>query len=231
MRQKTLPDLEDILDGAISDALFNFNCHKVGIIESFDATTQTATIQLVDKSTKVYSDSEELISYPVLAQVPVIVFKGQNGGLTIPITKGDSCLILFNDRDLDNWFTDGLIQKPNTTRTHDLSDGVAIVGIRNSINKITDYNNEETLINYLANKVSIGNSKTGITRIEGAEINLDDKLELKNAAHSLKVLIDELITIITNLKTVDPISGQLPIDGATASSLSALSTKVGELMK
>ena len=125
MRQKTLPDLEDILDGAISDALFNFNCHKVGIIESFDATTQTATIQLVDKSTKVYSDSEELISYPVLAQVPVIVFKGQNGGLTIPITKGDTCFIFFNDRDLDNWFTDGLIQKPNTTRTHDLSDGVA----------------------------------------------------------------------------------------------------------
>lgn len=231
MRQRTLPDLEDILDGSIADALFNFNCHKVGVIESFDTAAQTATIQLVDKATKIYSDSEELISYPPLSQVPVFINKGQNGGVTIPIVKGDTCLVLFNDKDLDNWFTDGLIQKPNTTRTHDLSDGIAIVGIRNSINKITDYNNEETLINYLANKISIGNSKTAISRSEGAEINLDDKLELKNSAQSLKAIIDELITIITSLKTVDPVSGELPIDAATASSLSALSTKVGELMK
>lgn len=231
MKQKTLPDLEDILDGAIADALFNFNCHKVGVIESFDPTTQTATIQLVDKATKIYSDGEELVSYPPLSQVPVFINKGQNGGVTIPIIKGDTCLVLFNDRDLDNWFTDGLIQKPNTTRTHDLSDGIAFVGIRNSINKITDYNNEETSINYLANKISAGISKTEISRIEGAEINLDDKLELKNSTQSLKAIIDELITIITSLKTVDPVSGLLPIDPTTASSLSALSTKVGELMK
>ena len=231
MKQRTNPDLTDVIDGAIEDLLFSFNCHRVGIIQSFSTDNQTATIQLVDKATKTYSDSELLVQYAPLVDCPVIINKGINGGLTIPISVGDTCLVFFNDRDLDNWFTDGLVQKPNTKRTHDFSDAIALVGIRNSINKITDYNNEETLLNYLANKVSLGNSKTTISRSEGSEINLDDKIEIKNTAQSLKLIIDELITTLTNLKTVDPVSGNLPIDASTASSLSALSTKVGELMK
>lgn len=231
MKQRANPDLTDIIDGAIEDLLFSFNCHRVGIIQSFNTDNQTATIQLVDKATKTYSDSELLVEYAPLVDCPVVINKGINGGLTFPISVGDTCTVHFNDRDIDNWFTDGLTQKPNTQRTHDFSDAIAYIGVRNSINKITDFSNEETLINYLANKISLGNSKTSISRSEGSEINLDDKIEIKNTAQSLKLIIDELITTLTSLKTVDPVSGNLPIDAATASSLSTLSTKVGELMK
>lgn len=231
MRQRVDPDLTDLLDSAAEDLLFSFNCHRVGVIQSFNAENQTAIVQLVDKATKFYSDAELLIEYAPLVDCPVIINKGISGGFTFPISEGDTCLVFFNDRDLDNWFTDGLTQKPNTKRTHDFSDAIALVGIRNSINKITDFNNEETLISYLDNKISSNNSKTSLTRSEGSEINLDDKVEIKNTAQSLKLIIDDFITIITNLKTVDPVSGELPIDAATASSLSLLSTKVSELMK
>ena len=230
-KQITVPDLTDVIEGAIDDLIYSFNCHRVGIIESFNPADQTATIQLVDKGVKTFSDAEELITYPLLVDCPVVINKGINGGLTIPINKGDTCLVFFNDRDIDNWFTDGLIQQPNTTRAHDLADAIALVGIRNGINKIGDYNNQATELNYLDNKVSIGKDKTQITRSEGGFIGINDKIEVKNATQSLKLLIDELVAIITNLKTVDPISGLLPIDGTTASSLSALSTKVDELLK
>ena len=105
------------------------------------------------------------------------------------------------------------------------------MGIRNQINKITDYNNEATELNYLGNKISLDSAKISLLNESGGSIVIDDKLELKNAAENLKGLIDELITIITNLKTVDPISGNLPIDGATATALSALSIRVGDLLK
>ena len=75
------------------------------------------------------------------------------------------------------------------------------------------------------------NDKISSTNSLGGSITIDDKLEFKNNAENLKILIDELITIITNLKTVDPISGNLPIDGATASALSSLSTRIGNLLK
>ena len=231
MKQRTNPELTDVIDGAIEDFAYSLNCHRVGIIQSFNPANQTAVIQLVDKATKYYSDAEILIEYAPLVDCPVFVNKSAKGGLTIPINVGDTCLVLFNDRDLDNWFTDGLTQKPNTMRTHDFSDAIAIVGIRNSINKIPDYNNEAAELNYESSKITLDNSKISATTLAGGSVKIDDKLELKNTTQSLKLLVDELITILTGLKTVDPIAGLLPIDPTTASSLSALSTKFGELLK
>jgi hypothetical protein len=52
----------------------------------------------------------------------------------MPIQSGDTCLVLFCDRDLDNWFESGQITTLNSNRVHDLSDGVALVGIRHKQN-------------------------------------------------------------------------------------------------
>jgi hypothetical protein len=229
--RRTEPDLEDIIEGATEDLLYDFNCHRVGIIEAFYPDDQTADVKLVDKSVINTTDGEVLTNYSLLEKCPTKINKGSKGGLTVPITKGDTCLVLFNDRDLDNWLVDGLVQRPNTLRTHDFSDAIALVGIRNQINKITDYNNDATELNYGNNKISLDNEKISLLNSSGGSIVVDDKLELKNTADNLKDVIDELITIITNLKTVDPISGLLPIDGTTASSLSVLSTRVGDLLK
>jgi hypothetical protein len=229
--RRTEPDLEDVIEGAIDDLSARLNCQRVGIIETFYPVDQTADIKLVDKAVKFTTDGEVLLNFSLLAKCPVIVNKGINGGLTIPINAGDTCTVHFNDRDLDNWLIDGLVQRPNTLRTHDFSDAIATIGIRNQVNKIADFNNEATELNYLTNKISLDSTKINLINSSGGSIVLDDKLELKNTAENLKGLIDELITIVTNLKTVDPISGLLPIDGATASSLSALSTRVGALLK
>lgn len=225
------PDLTDIIEGATTDLLYSFNCHRIGIINSFDPIEQTATVQLVDKGVTTSVEGEQLIDFSPLAECPVITFKGRNGGVTIPINPGDTCMVFFNDRDMDNWLEDGLIQRPNTLRAHDFSDAVVLVGMRNQINKIADYNNDATELNYLDNKISVDSSTIGLVNSAGGSIKVDDKLELKNTAQNLKTIIDDFITIVTDLKVVDPISGPLPIDAATTSALTALSTDVGDLLK
>ena len=225
-------DQADLFLNTIKNVNFNLNCHRVGVIQSFDPEKQLANVSLVDKSVKLTGiSSEELIDMPLLENCPVMIPKNINGGLTTPINNGDPCLICFNDRDLDNWLESGLVQRPNTNRTHDFSDGVIIPGIRSDINKISDYNNLATELNYLNNKISIDNAKISLTNENGGIIIIDDKLELKNAADDLKSILEELVNIITNLKTVDPISGNLPIDGGTASALSALTSRIGGLLK
>jgi hypothetical protein len=230
-KQRAEPDLEDIIYGAIDDYSYIINCHRVGEIQSFDPLMQTATVKLADKNTFSTDQGDVLVDFPLLVNCPVIVNKAVKGGVTIPINAGDTCLVHFNDRDLDNWLIDGLTQRTNTSRAHDLSDGIVEVGVRNQINNITDYNNVATELNYENNKISLDSNKISLLNSSGGSIIIDDKLELKNSAENLKGLIDELITIVTNLKTVDPISGPLPIDGATSSALSALSTRVGDLLK
>jgi len=229
--RRTEPDLEDIMEGLKEDIFFEFNCHRVGIIEAFYPSDQTADIRLVDKSVRQTTDGEVLTNFSLLEKCPVIVNKGISGGLTIPINAGDTCLVLFNDRDLDSWLVDGLVQRPNTLRTHDFSDAICLVGIRSQVNQIAGYNNVATELNYLDNKISLDNEKISLLNSSGGSIVIDDKLELKNTAENLKTLVDDFITIVTNLKTVDPLSGELPIDGATSSALSALSIRVGALLK
>lgn len=231
MERINQPDLTDILNGTASDLAYKLNCHKIGIIQSFDPDEQTASVELVDKGVINSVEGEQLIPYPLLVDCPVVISKGAFGGLTIPVNEGDTCIVHFNDRDLDNWLIDGLVQRPNTLRTHHLSDAIVEIGVRNQINKITNYNNLATEVNYLDNLISIDATTISFINSAGGSIKIDDKLELKNSAENLKDIIDEFITIVTNLKTVDPVSGLLPIDGATASSLSALSTKVGDLLK
>jgi hypothetical protein len=226
------PQLEDVINGAIDDLAYTLNCHRVGIIESFDPVNQNATIKLVDKGVYEYTENETIIDYPPLLEVPVIIHKATDGGITIPIIKGDTCLVVFNDRDLDNWLLNGLIQRPNTLRKHDLSDAIAIIGIKNQKNKIADYNNLATVINYKDNKITIDDAEINLLNSVGnGNIIIDDKIDIKNAAENLKALITDFINIVKNLKTVDPDSGNIPIDPSTSSALTALSNRVGNLLK
>ncbi len=221
------PNLTDVINASIEDFLRAFNAHRIGIIETFDPSNQTATVRLVDKGIVLSGEKEEVIDFALLQNCPVAINKGTNGGLTIPIISGDTCLVFFNDRDIDNWSVDGLIQKPNTLRTHDFSDAIALVGIRNQVNKIPNYNNNATELNFLDNKFSIDATKFSSVHSLGGSISTGAKLELKNTAENLKDLIDELITIVTNLKVV----GEIPITAATAAALAALSPRVGDLLE
>jgi hypothetical protein len=225
------PDLSDIMDNLKDDVFTELNCHRIGVIQSFNPSNQTATIKLVDKGIRETPEGDIIQEYSLLQDCPVLIAKSLLGGLTIPINQGDTCLVVFNDRDIDNWFSDGLVQKPNTARSHDFSDAIAIVGIRNLVNQISDYNNTATEINYENNKIILDTSNIKLINNLGGQINIDDKLELKNTAENLKLIIDDLITALTSLQCVDPVSGNLPIDGATASNLSALSTRLNALLK
>lgn len=133
------PDLSDVLEELKRTLLRDFNCIKLGNIDSYDASTQTATIKLTVKS--LLNDEGGVKTYkeqPILLEVPVIVLSGGTSYLSFPTTQGDDCLVFFNDRDIENWYLTGGVSEPNTVRMHDLSDAFALVGIKNSQNLFTD---------------------------------------------------------------------------------------------
>lgn len=142
------PDLKEYLDRRMRDVFSRVNCIGLGTIVSFDATKQTASINIVFKRVLksvnplpgVAQNSDQVISYPPLLNVPVIVLGGGAAHLTFPITAGDSCLLLIVDKDMDTWFETGQVTTPPTERNHDLSDAIALVGINNLQNPIANYN-------------------------------------------------------------------------------------------
>ncbi len=145
-----------VLDDHKTDIMKSINCTQIGIIQSFDTATQTATIKLaLKKVVSVNPDGTRTIEeYPLILKCPVMTLFGGVDFLSMPIVAGDNCIVLFNDRELDNWQATGGGTAPTSPRLHDMSDAIAIVGIRPLTNSI---------VNYLANGIRLshggGNSQ------------------------------------------------------------------------
>ena len=112
------------------NALDKIHCALPGIIKSFDADNQTVSVQLairekVKNETGEGSTDKEI---PVLQDVPVFFPRAGGWSLLFPIEKDDECLVIFCDRCIDGWWQNGGVQSQAESRSHDLSDGIALIG-------------------------------------------------------------------------------------------------------
>lgn len=119
------PDLDDLLSESRDSVFSSLNCVQVGKLEKVnDDQTVEIKIQflrtLADGTTK---------SYPLLVDCPYIVISGGGAYLDMPIKRGNNCLVLFNDRNIDDWWDTANVAVPADTRKHSISDGFALVGI------------------------------------------------------------------------------------------------------
>ena len=172
------PDLRSILDQERDNSYSGFNCVRVGTIVSFDPDTQTVSVALVNTA-QVFNQgvvngtvpqNPALISYPVLPNVPAFVLYGGTAYIGMPIAAGDSCIVLFSDRDLDPWVTNGTTgAPPNSLRMHSISDAIALVGIRPSANPIKPLPSD------------------------------GEHITIANASGSLREIIDQQFTVIAQL--------------------------------
>lgn len=137
--RKTLHQLLDKLKDNISSTT---NCIKIGQIESFNPTKQTAVVSIQHKKTRTDAyGNRVLFDYPVLAEVPVVILGGGKSRITFPISAGDQCLVLFNDFELDQWWVSKEPRPSEFRREHDISDGIALVGIHSLVDLIQGYSN------------------------------------------------------------------------------------------
>ena len=178
------PDLCTVLDNNSSLLKNSMNCVSIGTIQVFYPTDQTADILLNYKRWQ-GSDIAPL-DYPLLVKCPVFVLNGGGAYITFPVTKGDSCLVLFCDREIDTWFTKGGTNAPQSARVHDLNDGIALVGIKNTGNFISSYFSGLKIF-YGSGYLTIDNSgnivinspgntnitATGNVTVQGATVNIN----------------------------------------------------------
>ena len=127
--QQMPPNLRTLLEDLKVEIFSTLNCIQIGKIEKITAPQQTVEITIQIK--RVSEDGTSII-YPVLADCPFFVLQGGGAYIDMPIQIGDPCIILFNDRNLDNWWKTGTVMNPADYRKHSFSDAIAIVGINPS---------------------------------------------------------------------------------------------------
>ena len=143
---------------------FEMRCAAPAIIKEFDSTKQTVTVQLTTKERIFIRGIYQYIKIPIIADVPIFMPRAGNFVITMPITIGDECLVVFTDTCIDAWFqTGGEENEQMFQRRHDLSDCFALCGIWNQKQVITDYSPTDLEIRSLDNTISLTVSKSGIT--------------------------------------------------------------------
>jgi len=205
------PGLYDLLRSHKTEIMRGLHVHKIGEIQSFDSTKKTAEIQILFK--RVLPD-DSIESFPVLVDCPVVTIQGGGGSLAFPIVKGDQCLVMFSDRNIDAWFTNGAEAAPYDARCHDLSDGIAIVGLNALTSTLTAYEDDAVVLKY----------KEAALRLK------DGKIAVENATKNLLTLINGLIDTLKGIQALDPVSGALPLTPASIADLEALKADFSALL-
>ena len=114
----------EVLSALKQEILASLHCALPGIVESYDAETQTASVRPALRSRV----GRDVIQLPLLKDVPVFMPGSERNNWTV--SAGDSCLLIFADACIDGWFETGSVTLPPSGRQHDLSDAFAFVGFR-----------------------------------------------------------------------------------------------------
>ncbi len=235
MTTQRTPELEDVIRLALENFQSSFHVALPGRIESYDESTQTATVKPLLKNSFVDADGVDVVEdLPVINSVPVQFMRGGGFFLSFPIVKGDHVLLVFNERSIDKFQTGtGDDTDPVDTRMHNLSDAVAIPGFYPDSKALGDAHPSNTVlgkdggtqIHVADGKIELGAEAS----VDKASLDSKIQVELTRIASELTALTTFIAThvhigVTTGPATTGPPAAPPPISGAPAATASVLVT-------
>lgn len=229
--QRSQTNFNDIMAIAQDAIMSRLNCHNIGRILEFDKTTQTCTVEIM----QIKQFNEEFFIPAPITQVPLIILGAGGGHITMPNPEGTICLLLFLDRNIDNFMETGEQYVPETSRMHDFTDAIALTTFTTLANPIQNYDeNAITILNdglieevQKISYIKIYPNLIQIQAADGANIVLNDKVNISNSSQNLGALIKELILAIEGL-TVNTKSGT--VTQSSIDTLDAIAEKFAALI-
>lgn len=146
----------------------NIRVAMPAIIEKYDFKTSKVDIKI---NVKELFENGSDIDYPIISNVPLIFPRSGGASIILPVKRGDSCLVMFLDRDISAWLLGGNNVKPETRRAHNLNDAVAIIGLTPFSLPSPAKNDQDLLISYSGTEIEL--KPGGVVNINAAkEINI-----------------------------------------------------------
>lgn len=121
-RMQTSNEVKDVIKDWIRKGGENIHVSMIGKIESYNPSTNRASITPVGTLTA--PDWKE-IPYPTIHNVPIQYPCGNGGtsGCTFPVKPGDTCIIIFADHQIENFLSS---ENSDDMRNHSMNDAYAI---------------------------------------------------------------------------------------------------------
>ena len=146
--QERLGLLTEPIEGAAWQWACMLRSSIPGIVVSFDSDKQTCVVRPAIQelvylpapgATNTTQNIPTSVSIDPLQDVPICMMRVPGWSITLPITTGTECLLLFSDACIDGWWETGQVSAQYDRRRHDLSDAIALFGPWSQPNKLTGY--------------------------------------------------------------------------------------------
>ena len=171
-------------------------CMPAKILE-YDYTKQKAKVQ--PALNQKYNDGE-VIELPAIYNVPVVHPASGGASITFPVNVNDTVLLVFSEKSLEDWLSNGEQVTPDDPRQNNLTDAIALLGLNPFSKTSPAANNTDLLIKYDGSEVKlkpsseIDVSSTTINiigsteiKVEAPEIKLNGSTEIKVEAPEIKL--------------------------------------------
>ncbi len=191
------PSLSELLKQVLDFRLQDVHVALPGSVQKVDMATQT--VDVLPEIKRVLEDEDgntKEESMPILPNIPLVFPRAGGYFLTLPVAVGDKVLILFCEKDLDQWRAKGRETAPDDLRMHSTAGAVAIAGVYPTMSPILTTNSTDMILGKDAG------SKIYIK--PNAEIHLAQENPAQYIALATQVLTEltSLQTQINNIVTI-----------------------------
>ena len=210
----TISNIE-LLNLAINNRLTDVNICMPGEIVSYDYTQQRAKVQ--PALNQKYNNGE-VINLPIIHNVPVIHPASGGASITFPVNTGDNVMLVFSQKSLEEWLSSGEQVTPDDPRQNDLTDAIAILGLRSFSEPSPAGNNTDLLVKYDGSEIAL--KPNGEVNVKATEVNILGTNEvILNSNTEVRVNSPEIaLTASTEVSVTDP---QVALIGGTETSITA----------
>ena len=204
---RNTPDLNQLATSICDNVAYNrINCVRIGIVETFDGTTCSAQIRIANKMVIGLDNAgvQQTIDYPLIT-AKVYFLGNKDRGITIPLSKGDEGIILFNDREIESWFINGEINNLSYDRCHHITDAIFLVGMHS----------RPKMLNFVADCINLWYNETYI-RISKDDVRVNGDTYIKGDTEitgKTDIIGDTTITGQTDITGNQTVSGTFTANG------------------
>lgn len=195
----TTPTLQILLKQAFDHEISNIHTALPGVIVKYDDTKQQAEVRPTIQK-KYYNN--KVVNMPVITNVPIVFSRSKDAFIKFPLKAGDGVLLIFSERSLERWLSNGGIVEPGTNRKFDISDCIAIPGLfsfaepapTTGNNLVMQYKNGQFVIN-ADSKMAFGNDADDLLSIFSDVIDV-----VRNGTYGGHALDPLWVLVVDNLK-------------------------------
>jgi hypothetical protein len=217
------PTMVEALNRLVKSHLRDLHVALPARVERYDLTKQEADVQPLIQDHYTDEEGQKVVfTIPVIPSVPV-VFPGAGGfRVTFPVLAGDTVLLVFSEASLDKWLQQGGLVDPGMTHRHNLSDAIAIPGLRDFAHALTEAPTDRATFGKDGGlQIHITEEKIGLGGGPG-----EAGMEPVALGQTLQTFLNQLVTALSAL--VLPVSGPSagpPAPGTIPSAPTVTATK------